>query len=87
MNATRTELSQIEQARMGLISPEVAEAAKAENIDADLLRQRIADGTAVICLNRKNGETIWQRVAACWRVEAVLRRLVLGAHHADERTL
>jgi phosphomethylpyrimidine synthase len=57
MKLAATELTQMEQARTGLISPEVAQAAQTEAIDADLLRQRIADGTAVVCLNRmhKNG--------------------------------
>ncbi|MCK4537116.1 MAG: phosphomethylpyrimidine synthase ThiC, partial [Desulfuromonadales bacterium] len=46
------ELTQMEMARQGLISKEVKEAALAESIAPELLRERVAEGTAVICRNR-----------------------------------
>jgi phosphomethylpyrimidine synthase len=47
----------LEAARKGLITDLMRQAAAAEKVDADLLRQRIAAGTAVIChnLRHRNG--------------------------------
>lgn len=44
----------LEVARAGQINDLIREAAQAENIDPELLRQKIADGTAVICRNTKH---------------------------------
>ncbi len=48
------EMTQMEMARAGQISKEVKEAALAESISPELLRDRIAEGTAVVCKNRKH---------------------------------
>jgi phosphomethylpyrimidine synthase len=50
-------MTQLELARQGIVSDLVKQAAAAEGIDPELLRQRIAAGTAVVCHNvrRKNG--------------------------------
>ena len=48
------ELTQMEMARKGLISKEVKEAALTECIPPELLRDRVARGTAVICRNRRH---------------------------------
>ena len=47
-------MTQLEMARQGQISDLVRQAAVAENIDPELLRQRIAAGTAVVCRNNKH---------------------------------
>ena len=47
-------MTQLEMARQGQITDLVRQAAAAENIDPEILRQRIAAGTAVICLNTKH---------------------------------
>ncbi len=47
-------MTQLEMARQGQISDLVRQAASAENMDPELLRQRVAAGTAVICLNKKH---------------------------------
>lgn len=47
-------MTQLEMARQGQISDLVRQAATTENIDPEILRQRIAAGTAVICLNKKH---------------------------------
>ena len=47
-------MTQLEMARQGQISDFMREAAAAENIDPEILRQRIAAGTAVICRNVKH---------------------------------
>ena len=47
-------MTQLEMARQGQITDLVRQAAATENIDAEILRQRIAAGTAVICLNKKH---------------------------------
>ncbi|MDX2493851.1 MAG: phosphomethylpyrimidine synthase ThiC [Desulfuromusa sp.] len=47
-------MTQLEIARQGQISDLVRQAAATENIDPEILRQRIAAGTAVICLNKKH---------------------------------
>jgi len=50
-------MTRLEAARKGIITDEMKQAAAIEGIDPKLLRQRIADGTAIICKNikRKNG--------------------------------
>ncbi|WP_305042354.1 phosphomethylpyrimidine synthase ThiC [Geoalkalibacter sp.] len=50
-------MTQLEAARQGIVTDLMRQAAAAENIDAELLRARIAEGTAIICHNnkRKNG--------------------------------
>ena len=47
-------MTQLELARAGQISDLVHQAAATENIEAEILRQKIAAGTAVICLNKKH---------------------------------
>ncbi len=47
-------MTQLEMARQGQISDLVRQAATTENIDPEILRQRIAAGTAVICRNNKH---------------------------------
>ncbi len=47
-------MTQLEMARKGQISDLVRQAAQIENIDPERLRQKIAAGTAVICLNNKH---------------------------------
>jgi len=44
-------MTQLERARSGKISPEIQQAAASEGIPAELLRQRIAAGTAILCHN------------------------------------
>jgi len=46
--------TQMEMARQGLESPEVTAAARAEGVAPEVLRERIAEGTAVICRNRRH---------------------------------
>jgi phosphomethylpyrimidine synthase len=50
-------MTQLELARQGIVSDLVKHAAAIEGIDPELLRQRVAAGTAVVCHNvrRKNG--------------------------------
>jgi phosphomethylpyrimidine synthase len=50
-------MTQLEIARSGKVSPEMQQAAASERIPAELLRQRIAEGTAILCHNvkRTNG--------------------------------
>ncbi|MDZ4184389.1 MAG: phosphomethylpyrimidine synthase ThiC [Desulfuromonadales bacterium] len=50
-------MTTLEAARSGLITDLMQQAAAVEGIDSELLRQRIADGTAIICHNnrRSNG--------------------------------
>jgi phosphomethylpyrimidine synthase len=50
-------MTQLELARQGIISDTMRQAAAAEGIDPETLRQGIADGTAIICHNvrRKGG--------------------------------
>ncbi|MDO3378789.1 phosphomethylpyrimidine synthase ThiC [Geoalkalibacter halelectricus] len=50
-------MTQLEAARQGIITDLMRQAATAENIDAETLRARIAEGTAIICHNnrRQNG--------------------------------
>lgn len=47
-------MTQLEMARQGQISDLVRQAAAAENIDPEILRQKIAAGTAVVCRNNKH---------------------------------
>jgi len=47
-------MTQLELARKGIISDKMKRAADAEGIEAELLRQRIAEGTAIICHNNKH---------------------------------
>ncbi|SEA24224.1 hydroxymethylpyrimidine synthase [Desulfuromusa kysingii] len=47
-------MTQLEMARQGQISDLVRQAAAAENIEPEILRQKIAAGTAVICRNNKH---------------------------------
>lgn len=47
-------MTQLEMARNGQISDQMRQAAQIEGIDPELLRQRMAAGTAVICLNNKH---------------------------------
>lgn len=44
-------MTQLELARKGIISDKMKQAAAVEGIDPELLRQRIAEGTAIICHN------------------------------------
>ena len=50
-------MTRLEAARQGIVTEEMKQAAALEGLDPELLRQRIADGTAIICKNikRKNG--------------------------------
>ncbi|PLX79283.1 MAG: phosphomethylpyrimidine synthase, partial [Desulfuromonas sp.] len=47
-------MTQLEAARAGTITNEMRQAAAAEQIDAELLRERIAAGTAIICRSKKH---------------------------------
>jgi phosphomethylpyrimidine synthase len=47
-------MTQLEQARQGIITEKMKFAAAEENIDPEILRQRIAEGTAIICHNVKH---------------------------------
>nr|HQI05482.1 phosphomethylpyrimidine synthase ThiC [bacterium] len=47
-----TQLTQIESARKGIITEEVRIAAAAEKMAPELMSERIAKGTIVICKNR-----------------------------------
>ncbi|MCK4621026.1 MAG: phosphomethylpyrimidine synthase ThiC [Desulfuromonadales bacterium] len=47
-------MTQLEMARQGQISDLMQQTAAAENIDPEILRQKIAAGTAVICRNNKH---------------------------------
>ncbi len=44
-------MTQLELARQGIVSDKMKQAAAAANIDAEVLRQRIAEGTAIVCHN------------------------------------
>jgi len=46
-------MTQLELARQGTVSDLMIQAAAAEGIDPEVLRRRIAEGTAIICHNRK----------------------------------
>lgn len=47
-------MTQLEMARAGQVSELIRQAAVTENIDPEILRQKIAAGTAVICRNNKH---------------------------------
>jgi len=47
-------MTQLELARQGQISELMRQAAAAENIDPEQLREKIAAGTAVICRNTRH---------------------------------
>ncbi|WP_020675346.1 phosphomethylpyrimidine synthase ThiC [Geopsychrobacter electrodiphilus] len=47
-------MTQLEMARNGQISDLMRQAAQIENIDPEILRQRLAAGTVVICLNKRH---------------------------------
>jgi phosphomethylpyrimidine synthase len=47
-------MTQLEMARQGQITDLVRQAAAAESIDPEILRQKIAAGTAVVCRNNKH---------------------------------
>jgi len=47
-------MTQLDQARKGIITAEMKEAARAEGVSAEYLRDGIADGTIVICHNIKH---------------------------------
>ena len=51
---TTSTLTQLELARQGVVTDKMKQAAQAEQIDPDILRQCIADGTAIICHNNKH---------------------------------
>ena len=55
---TQNTLTQLELARQGVISDKMKQAAATENIDPEILRQRIAEGTAIICHNNKHTNCI-----------------------------
>jgi phosphomethylpyrimidine synthase len=44
-------MTQLELARQGIVSDKMQQAAAAAGIDAEILRQRIAEGTAIVCHN------------------------------------
>jgi phosphomethylpyrimidine synthase len=44
-------MTQLELARQGIVSDKMQQAAAAAGIDAEVLRQRIAEGTAIVCHN------------------------------------
>jgi phosphomethylpyrimidine synthase len=44
-------MTQLEFARQGIVTDKMKQAAATEGIDPEVLRQRIADGTAIICQN------------------------------------
>jgi phosphomethylpyrimidine synthase len=47
-------MTQLELARQGIISDKMKQAAAAEGIDPEILRGRIAEGTAIICHNNRH---------------------------------
>jgi len=53
-------MTQLEAARKGIVTDIMRQAAEAEGIDAEILRQRIAEGTAIVChnLKRPNGRPL-----------------------------
>jgi phosphomethylpyrimidine synthase len=50
-------MTQLEQARKGVITPEMKEAALAEGMDAERLREGVAEGVIVVIKNRKRPST------------------------------
>ena len=51
-------LTQLEFARQGVVTDKMKHAAATENIDPEILRQRIAEGTAIICHNNRHSNGI-----------------------------
>ncbi len=51
---TQNQMTQLELARAGIVSDKMQSAAATEGIDPEVLRQRIAEGTAVICHNNRH---------------------------------
>ena len=51
---TQNTLTQLELARQGVVSDKMKQAAATEGMDPEILRQRIAEGTAIICHNNKH---------------------------------
>ena len=49
---------QIKEAQAGTITPDMQRVADDEQISAEVLRDRIADGTAIICRNIKHTNAI-----------------------------
>jgi len=49
-------MTQIEQARRGVVTPEMKEVARAEKIAPELLRDRVANGHVVICCNQRRSK-------------------------------
>jgi len=47
-------MTQLELARQGIITDKVKQAAAIEGVDPELLRQRIAEGTAIVCHNNNH---------------------------------
>ena len=47
-------LTQLEFARQGIVTDKMQQVATTEKIDPEILRQRIAEGTAVICHNNRH---------------------------------
>ncbi len=58
-------MTQIESARRGIVTPEVSEAAAAERLAADALRERIAAGRAVLPANARRDALGLPRVTPC----------------------
>ena len=59
-------MTQLEMARQGIVSDKMKQAAANAGIDAEILRQRIAEGTAIVCHNNRhtNGRP-WPSAKAC----------------------
>ena len=51
-------LTQLEFARQGIVTDKMQQVATTERIDPEILRQHIADGTAVICHNNRHSNGI-----------------------------
>jgi phosphomethylpyrimidine synthase len=47
-------MTQLEMARQGIVSDKMKQAAAEAGIDAEILRQRIAEGTAIVCHNNRH---------------------------------
>jgi phosphomethylpyrimidine synthase len=47
-------MTQLEAARQGIVTDKMKQAAAIEGIDPELLRQRIAEGTAIVCHNNRH---------------------------------
>ena len=51
-------MTQIEAAKKGIVTPQMEIVAKKENIDVEVLRERIARGTVVIPANKKSHRAV-----------------------------